>query len=91
MLNNHSTSSSFSLSLFTATVIAVRALMCLALICTLIGWGLSMVALVIHKPRFLFSAGMAFLLQSILTTPTTNHYFHTFLSSVAIYRAFVIY
>lgn len=79
------------LSLFTAAVIAVRTLMCLALICTLIGWALSMVALVIHKPRILFSAGMAFLLQSILIIPTTNHYFHTLLSSVVIYRAFVLY
>ena len=47
-------------------VLAVRAMMILALITGLIGWVVSMVCLVLHRPKFLFTASFAYGLQGQL-------------------------
>ena len=51
-----------------AAILAVRVIMCLGLICGLIGWILSMVALLVHRPLFLFPSAIGFFLQSELVS-----------------------
>ena len=49
-----------------AAVEGVRVMLCLALICGVIGWILSMIALLIHRPMILFPSAIGFFLQSEL-------------------------
>lgn len=44
-------------------ILATRAMMCLALLCGLIAWGVSIGALLVHKPKILFPAAAAYGLQ----------------------------
>ncbi|XP_019860152.1 PREDICTED: uncharacterized protein LOC109588420 [Amphimedon queenslandica] len=47
-------------------VIGVRAMLCMSLMSGLIGWAVGMVALIAHKPRFLFTVALAFGIQAFL-------------------------
>ena len=44
-------------------VITTRAMMCLALVCGLVAWAVSIAALLIHKPKILFPAAAVYGLQ----------------------------
>uniref|UniRef100_A0A1X7TJU3 Uncharacterized protein n=2 Tax=Amphimedon queenslandica TaxID=400682 RepID=A0A1X7TJU3_AMPQE len=47
-------------------VIGVRAMLCMSLMSGLIGWAVGMVALIVHRPRFLFTVALAFGIQAFL-------------------------
>lgn len=49
--------------IYLAAVIGTRAMLCMALMSGLIGWAVSMVALILHKPRFLLAVSLAFGIQ----------------------------
>ena len=53
----------YVLYLLTGAVIGVRAMLCMSLMSGLIGWAVGMVALIAHKPRFLFTVALAFGIQ----------------------------
>lgn len=62
-------------------VLATRAMMCLALISGLAAWGLSIGALLVHKPKILFPAAVAYGLQGEEGQSPggacSTHYLHT--------------